>query len=230
MRPPCRYEGVLETRGRLRFSPFDALPQGVAVVCESGQVLFWNRWLESWSGVSRARALSQPLAESLPQLAPLLAEPLSRALQGERSAPLRCGLLPPGGEPGAAESALRVRVEPMDAYDVRRCAVLTLEDLGDWLRAEAKSAQGAADFEAELARLRARVAAQDAQLRRQTEALLRHARELSLASAALDEALARCEAEPIEAPAGAPEREVAGALPAEAAAAAEPKPPWASPL
>lgn len=189
---------MLETQGRMRFASFDALAQGVAVISESGQLLFWNRWLERWSGVSRVDALSRPLAESAPALAERLAESIARALQGESTPPLRW-------EPEDAAQAqraaaapvaqLRLRAEPLDAYDLLRCAVVTVEEIGDAAAQSLDACPEFAELETELVALRARVAAQDAQLRRQTDALLRYARELSVATAAVDDALARCEVE-----------------------------------
>lgn len=226
---------MLETQGRLRFAPFDALVQGVAVVCESGQVVFWNRWLERWSGVARADALARPLALSLPQLASLLEQPIARALRGESGAPLRWQAeRPPAGGAAAERAVLRLRVAPIDAYDVARCALLTLEDLADWRAPAEAPAAATRTLEAELASLRARIASREAQLRRQTELLLRHARELSLASAAVEAALSCCELEQLAdgmgpgADGGTGPPEGAQAARSEAASGAR-RLPWANP-
>ncbi len=188
---------MLETQGRMRFASFDALAQGVAVISESGQLLCWNRWLESWTGVPRADALSRPLAESAPELAELLAESIVRALQGESAPPLRWEPEPAAQAEAASaapKAVLRLRAEPLAAYDLLRCAVITVEDLGD-AAAPGHARPEPAALETQLLALRARVAAQDVQLRRQTDALLRYARELSVATAAVDDALARCTVE-----------------------------------
>jgi len=226
---------VIETQGRQRFASFDALVEGIAVVSESGQVLFWNRWLEGFSGVSRIDALARPLAECLPQLAPSLAEPIARALRGESNPPQRAELARASGAAALTAlqpSALRLCVEPLDAYDVLRCAIVSVQDLGDWVAAQPERLAGSAEQERELVALRARVAAQDAQLRRQTELLLRHAREVSEASAAVEEVLARCERErPVAlAKSGAAgEAEAAAAAPRVASdPPSEAPPPWSN--
>lgn len=210
---------MLETQGRMRFASFDALAQGVAVISESGQLLCWNRWLELWTGVPRADALSRPLAESAPELAELLAESIARALQGESAPPLRWEPEPAAqaqASTATPKAVLRLRAEPLAAYDLLRCAVITVEDLGE-AAAPVDARPEFAAREAELIALRARVAAQDVQLRRQTDALLRYAREFSVATAAVDDALVRCEVEPP----GALEKERAAQEPAQVAQVAQ---------
>jgi hypothetical protein len=186
---------MLETQGRMRFASFDALALGVAVVSESGQILFWNRWLEQRFGIARADVLGQSLAEAAPALAAQAESALAQALRGESGSAQRCEPQPvrAGAAPDRDRAKpLRLRAEPLDAYDLIRCAVLTLEELAVADAPLAAAEAAASEPTPELGVLRARIAAQDAQLRRQTDSLLRYARELSLASAAIDEALARC--------------------------------------
>ena len=186
---------MLETQGRMRFASFDALALGVAVVTESGQVLFWNRWLEARLGIARADALGKQLAEAAPSLATAAQDSLARALRGEPGAAQRFELGEErSGDPSssAVSSALRLRAEPLDAYDLIRCAVVTLEDRADADDRSAVARSASEEQGAELAALRARAASQEAQLRRQTDSLLRYARELSLATAAIDAVLERC--------------------------------------
>jgi PAS domain S-box-containing protein len=117
-----------------RFDVFEYVPMGICVLNQHFKVVFWNRTLEDWTGVSRAKIINRDITDHFSHLKePKYALRFKDVFQGGPptifSSQLHAYIFPgklPNGEPRIQHTT----VTPVPQEDAEGCyALLTIEDV-----------------------------------------------------------------------------------------------------
>ncbi|HEY9615342.1 MAG TPA: PAS domain-containing sensor histidine kinase [Microcoleaceae cyanobacterium] len=121
------------------FSVLDAVPMGMCILHPDGTVLFWNRYLEQWTGIARSQIIGQAIARYFPHFAePKYRDRLNRTFhQGGRvvfSAQFHPHLIPCRLANGAFQIQRSI-AEPLRRDDGTGFdALLSIQDMTDFCR------------------------------------------------------------------------------------------------
>jgi PAS domain S-box-containing protein len=117
-----------------RFDVFEYVPMGICVLNQHFEVVFWNRTLEDWTGVSRAKIINRDIKDHFSHLKePKYALRFNNVFQGGPpiifSSQLHASMFPsklPNGEPRIQHTT----VTPVPHKEGKGCyALLTVEDV-----------------------------------------------------------------------------------------------------